>query len=220
MILCGYISSTPGLQNYRELRFSCTSSSCHALCFCKHLQIFSQWILFSKHSSRRDSLQTQVRLCHSSAPVTPISPSSDSHLAQSPSQKSPKALPCLVPLPWDLRVISHPRHSASATLASPSLNTIFTPCSRAFVPAVPLPVIFFPQTFSGLLPYLLWVPVLQPLGDALLITARHFPPPSSAFPFIKVLSTTRNSVCLAYSLISVFSSVELQEERDFCSPFS
>lgn len=37
-------------------------------------QIFFHWILFSKRSSWRDSFQTQVRLCHSSAPNSPATP--------------------------------------------------------------------------------------------------------------------------------------------------
>ena len=73
-------------------------------------------------------------------------------------------------------------------LASPSLNAIFTPCSRAFVPAVPLPVMFFPQMFSGLTS-------LPPLGPSPSCSLLEMPsrslPGTSHLPLLLCLSSKR-----------------------------
>lgn len=145
-------------------------------------------------------------------------PSSDSCLHQSPSQRPYQALPCLLPLPWDLKATAHLTPSAPATLASSSLNCRLTLAPGPLPLPFPPPGMLFSQIFPGPTP----LPPLGPSPSCSLlemscpIPAQHFPPPFSASLFAEALSTTRNSVCLAHSLISLLPPVELQGQRDFC----
>ena len=144
---------------------------------------------------------------------SPSHSESKSKVSQGPALSGPTSLGPQRDLSSQPFCFSH----AGLTIFEP----IFTPCSRAFVPAVPLPVMFFLQMSSGLTSLPLLGP--SPSCNLLEMPSRSLPGTSHLLLLLYLSSKRLAPLEILYVwLIPLFLCFPQWScrRRDFCLPFS